>query len=73
MKISKIIAIAIKIIAFGVIIRFALEQFNPSEEYKEQTIFFWVLVYIPLFAGYESIFKSIIEILSKDKNERPKH
>ena len=65
-KLIKIIAIALKIALIGFITSTILENINPKVGFFEQNWKVWVLLYLPLFMGYDSLI-SLIFNSSKDE------
>lgn len=72
MKTAKIIANFIKVLFIVLLMREGLGDFITKGGYREQELKFWVLVWIPLFAGYESLISVVISALQKKKPEAEK-
>ena len=64
--ITTIIAVSLKIIIGFYWIKYILVFYNSKVEIENQNIWFWILIYIPIFIGYESFIKIIF---SKSKNQ----
>lgn len=72
MKLTTIIAAVIKILLIVLLMRWGLSEYNQQRKSWDQPIEFWLLIWIPLFAGYESLLSALIKTLSKKKPEAEK-
>lgn len=59
----KLLARAIKFFTFYLFIKFGLTNYDISSEWYNQNIFVFLLVYLPILAGYEDIASTIMKAI----------
>ena len=69
-KITTIIAFSLKAIVVFYLGKFAWMQYDNNLPFHKQHILVWLLIYLPAFAGYESILATVAgKRKKKSKNE----
>ena len=70
MKTTKIVSFLIKSFIIVSLSNYGLSQYVSSNKPFDQTIFFWIFIYIPLYAGYEVLISLTITSLSKNNTSK---
>lgn len=68
--ISSIIALVIKVAIVFYLVKFGVSFWNPDAKWYLQNIFVWLMIYIPVFAGYETIVSMIAKEFTKTKSKQ---
>jgi len=64
-KIITVLAVLLKIYTIVYLISYAFESYDASTNLYSQDIMVWLLIYLPLFMGYESLVNIILSKRTK--------
>lgn len=71
-QILKLAVLALKIAGVFVAVKYGISEYNHSVRWSEQGPIVWVLLYLPIFMGYESILKLLLETILNKMNKQTK-
>lgn len=68
MKILKLMVWIIKFFLIWALIKYALPLYHNNAELHKQNILFFILIFIPLFTGYERLIAIVIKAFEQKES-----